>query len=70
MHCVALLERDEMLDALDGHLPAALRDEGRLVLVTGEAGVGKSALAQAFAARHEAVRVAIEAPPDANTMPR
>jgi DNA-binding NarL/FixJ family response regulator len=55
---VALLERDELLDALDGHLAAALRGEGRLVLVTGEAGVGKSALAQAFAARHEpAVRV-------------
>jgi ATP/maltotriose-dependent transcriptional regulator MalT len=50
---VALLERDEMLDALDGHLAAALQGEGRLVLVTGEAGVGKSALAQAFAARHE-----------------
>jgi hypothetical protein len=39
MHCVALLEQDEMLDALDGHLAAALRGEGRLVLVTGEAGV-------------------------------
>jgi hypothetical protein len=48
MHCVALLERDEMLEALDGHLAAAL----------------------AFAARHEAARVAIEAPHDANTMPR
>jgi DNA-binding CsgD family transcriptional regulator/tetratricopeptide (TPR) repeat protein len=55
---VALLERDAMLDVLDGQLAAALEGDGRLVLVTGEAGVGKSALVQAFAARHEsAVRV-------------
>src|SRR5688572_18097681 len=43
----ALLERDELLEALD----AARREGGRLVFVGGEAGVGKTALVRAFAAR-------------------
>jgi DNA-binding CsgD family transcriptional regulator/tetratricopeptide (TPR) repeat protein len=55
---VDLLEREELLTALDAHLTAARRDEGRLVLVTGEAGMGKSSLVQAFLERHRAdVRV-------------
>ena len=46
---VGLLERSEQLDALDGHL-AAVREQGRgrLVLIAGEAGIGKTALVRAF----------------------
>jgi DNA-binding CsgD family transcriptional regulator len=46
---VGLVERSAELDALDGHL-AAVRDQGRgrLVLVAGEAGIGKTALVRAF----------------------
>ena len=43
-----LLERDELLTALDAALSNAAAGEGRLVLVAGEAGVGKTALARAF----------------------
>ena len=46
-----LLERDELLTALDAALSNAAAGEGRLVLVAGEAGVGKTALARAFGAR-------------------
>lgn len=48
-----LLERDALLDALDARLAAAIAGSGSLVLVAGEAGVGKSTLAAAFCARHE-----------------
>src|SRR3954467_6519526 len=46
---VELLERSAELDALAGHL-AAVREQGRgrLVLVAGEAGIGKTALLRAF----------------------
>ena len=44
----ALLERDAALDALDSALEAG----GRLVLVAGEAGVGKTALLRHFCERH------------------
>jgi DNA-binding CsgD family transcriptional regulator/tetratricopeptide (TPR) repeat protein len=47
---MALLERDHHLEALDAWLREAASGEGRLVLVAGEAGVGKSALVQRFAA--------------------
>src|SRR5579862_4212022 len=40
--------RDEELAALEGHLQKALQSQHRLVLVTGEAGVGKSTLLDAF----------------------
>jgi DNA-binding CsgD family transcriptional regulator/tetratricopeptide (TPR) repeat protein len=49
---VELLEREAQLAALAAHLAAVGPDEGRLVLVTGEAGVGKSALVRAFLRRH------------------
>jgi DNA-binding CsgD family transcriptional regulator len=45
-----LLERDDLLDALAG----ALGDGGRMVLVGGEAGAGKTSLLRAFAARVDA----------------
>jgi DNA-binding CsgD family transcriptional regulator len=44
-----LLERADHLAALGEHLAAALAGDGRLVVVGGEAGVGKSSLARRFA---------------------
>jgi predicted ATPase len=41
-----LLERDEVLTAVREAAIAAAGGEGRLVLLTGEAGIGKSALLQ------------------------
>jgi DNA-binding CsgD family transcriptional regulator len=41
-----LLERDSALACLNGYADEARRGEGRLVLVAGEAGVGKSALVE------------------------
>jgi len=48
-----LLERAPLLDELDGVL-AATTTGGRVVLVAGEAGIGKSALVRRFAERHSA----------------
>ena len=45
-----LLERESSLAALAGYAGEARRGDGRLVLVAGEAGVGKSALVEALAA--------------------
>jgi DNA-binding CsgD family transcriptional regulator/tetratricopeptide (TPR) repeat protein len=47
----ALLERDEALAALEQSLVEA-GEQGRLVAVSGEAGIGKSALLEEFARRH------------------
>ncbi len=44
-----LLEREAHLELLQDALAAAQQDHGRLVLVSGEAGVGKTALIQRFA---------------------
>ena len=43
-----LLERESALAALAGYAREARRGDGRLVLVAGEAGVGKSALVEQF----------------------
>src|SRR5262249_17927450 len=43
---VDLLERDEYLSALDETLRQAATGHGRIVLVSGEAGLGKTALIQ------------------------
>jgi ATP/maltotriose-dependent transcriptional regulator MalT len=53
----ALLERTADLDALDGAFEAAAGSGGRLMLLAGEAGVGKTVLLRRFCARHEGVRV-------------
>jgi DNA-binding SARP family transcriptional activator/tetratricopeptide (TPR) repeat protein len=45
-----LISRERELDALDGHLAAAGRDV-RVVMVIGEAGIGKTALVSHFAER-------------------
>jgi DNA-binding CsgD family transcriptional regulator/tetratricopeptide (TPR) repeat protein len=47
-----LLERDADLAVLDGVLTSTLEGEGRLVVVLGEAGIGKSALVRRFAGVH------------------
>jgi predicted ATPase len=46
-----LLERESALDALGGWFAEARAGRGRLVLVGGEAGVGKTALVEEFALR-------------------
>ncbi|MFL6173080.1 MAG: ATP-binding protein, partial [Marmoricola sp.] len=47
-----LLERDSCLGALDEYAADAEAGRGRLVLVTGEAGIGKTAVVDAFRAAH------------------
>lgn len=44
-----LLERGPALEQLDSHLDAARRGDGRVVLVVGEAGIGKTSLVREFA---------------------
>jgi DNA-binding CsgD family transcriptional regulator/tetratricopeptide (TPR) repeat protein len=51
--CVGLLERDGVLDQLDGVLGEASWRRGRLVLLRGEAGVGKSSVIEAFTTGRE-----------------
>jgi DNA-binding CsgD family transcriptional regulator/tetratricopeptide (TPR) repeat protein len=46
---MALIEREPYLDALADHLADAVAGTGRLVVVGGEAGVGKTTLLRAFA---------------------
>ncbi len=46
-----LVEREVELAAFDRALSAALKGTGSVVLLAGEAGIGKSALARAFADR-------------------
>src|SRR5215469_3649900 len=46
-----LLERTRFLDALEGCWADVAEGRGRLVLLTGEAGIGKTALAREFCER-------------------
>ena len=48
-----LLERDDASARLDADLERARLGVGQVVLVGGEAGVGKTSLVRAFAAQHE-----------------
>ena len=52
-----LLERETALDTLEATLVAAGAGEGRLLLVGGEAGVGKTALVRHFSERGAHLRV-------------
>jgi|SRR5918999_1002595 predicted ATPase len=65
-----LLERDPALDALGGWLAEARAGRGRLVLVGGEAGVGKTTLVEAFAGRHRPVARVLVGACDPLTTPR
>ena len=51
-----LLERDDDLEALNGWLDAAAAGQGCVVLVFGEAGIGKTALLRQFAAQQTRAR--------------
>jgi DNA-binding CsgD family transcriptional regulator len=53
---MALLERDVQLAALEEYARDASEGLGRLVLVTGEAGIGKTSLAETFRTSHPEVR--------------
>lgn len=48
-----LLERDACLQALDAALRDAAEGEGRVALVSGEAGIGKTALIEQLARKHK-----------------
>ncbi len=66
----SLLEREQVLERLAGHLDQARAGRGRLVLVHGEAGVGKTAVVRRFAETvGSTVRVLVGAC-DALTTPR
>jgi DNA-binding CsgD family transcriptional regulator/tetratricopeptide (TPR) repeat protein len=51
-----LLEREPFLDALGDYATDAGSGSGRLVVITGEAGIGKTALVDAFRARRPDIR--------------
>jgi predicted ATPase len=54
---VSLLERDEQLAQLRSAVDAARAGAGRLIVVTGEAGVGKTALVESIGDFEGQVRV-------------
>ncbi|HEX6933003.1 MAG TPA: ATP-binding protein, partial [Streptosporangiaceae bacterium] len=51
-----LLERESFLDALAGYAREARQGDGRLILVSGESGIGKTALLEAFQQQLKGVR--------------
>lgn len=51
-----LLEREAFLGALDEYAASASDGSGRLVLLAGEAGIGKTVLVEAFSDRHPELR--------------
>jgi DNA-binding CsgD family transcriptional regulator/tetratricopeptide (TPR) repeat protein len=65
-----LLERESALDALGGWFAEARAGRGRLVLVAGEAGVGKTTLVNEFALQHRQVARVLRGACDALTTPR
>jgi DNA-binding CsgD family transcriptional regulator/tetratricopeptide (TPR) repeat protein len=67
---VELLERTELLDELRGAIMAARRGEGRVIILEGEAGVGKSSVLRVVARRPEAGTRSLWGVCDALTTPR
>jgi DNA-binding CsgD family transcriptional regulator len=65
-----LLERDEVLEQLDAALARAARGRGRLVLVAGEAGVGKTVAVHRFSTNHQDVARVLVGACDALFTPR
>jgi DNA-binding CsgD family transcriptional regulator/tetratricopeptide (TPR) repeat protein len=53
---VALLERDTVLEELDRRVEAARQGRGAFIAISGEAGIGKSAVVEAFHERHDRLR--------------
>src|SRR5262245_54313990 len=51
-----LLERERFLEALDGYADEAGTGRGRFVMVTGEPGIGKTSLLEAFRETHPELR--------------
>ena len=47
-----LLERDSYLDQLERTLQAVMAGQGHVVLVSGEAGIGKTSLVDQFTTAH------------------
>jgi DNA-binding CsgD family transcriptional regulator len=67
---MALLERENVLAVLSDHLALAVRGQGRLILLPGEAGVGKSAVLGSFAGRARSVADVLLGACDPLTTPR
>jgi predicted ATPase len=65
-----LLERESALDTLGGWFAEARAGRGRLVLVAGEAGVGKTTLVNEFALRHRQAARVLRGACDPLTTPR
>ena len=64
-----LLEREQHLDQLGEHLRQAAAGHGRLVLVGGEAGVGKTTLVEAFCRQVAATAAVLRTSCDALSTP-
>jgi predicted ATPase len=67
---MALLERESALETLGGWFAEARAGRGRLALVGGEAGVGKTALVDEFALRHRQDARVLRGACDPLTTPR
>jgi DNA-binding CsgD family transcriptional regulator len=65
-----LLERDAFIAALDGLLADAGTGDGRLVLIGGDAGIGKTALIDAFCQSHASTTRVLAGACDALSTPR
>ena len=65
-----LLERDDLLGQIDGLVAAASRGEGSLLLVSGEAGAGKTALVREAARRLDDAAIVLRGACDPLSTPR
>jgi len=65
-----LLEREDLIAALERHLGEAAHGEGSLVLIAGEAGAGKTSLIREFVASLDDSTLVIEGACDPLTTPR